>query len=528
MNKKSLFLVLFAGLLSNGYAQSLANGEYFIQVNSTKKYIAIEGISQQNGAQLVQWDFENNPNHKFVVRGIGNNLYTFKAVHSGKYLSLDGTEGQRGAKIIQWDWVNQDNQKWYILPSSKFPGSFSISTAVGLKRIRLTGNYGNPANGAYFMLNDEDPANYFTFRKNEAAETGLPGIDGTGFSTKSQLPPTGQASKILADVADGIYKIRINQSGKYLAIAGEEDRRNGMRLIQWDMLPRNNHLFRVKKLSNGNYSIAAVHSKKVLDVVDQRTDDGTQVQQWDNLNGNNQEWKFYNEKGGISIVSAASGKKLQLSGGNTNSNNGIPLIISSGSTQTFTLLPAREIPFTETITISNLRLAVPHGGDLDIYGSIIIYLYDNRNNLLKKAFITKPTLFERGESQAFDMDKLRSVTIPGTVSMQLTSEELDGARLAINYAIHEDDADIGTIYGGAYGDFPPDVERKDPGTNDFFRLLYSFEDCTRGKIDDGSFRYVIFVEDLPVQCNVHTSLRDEDGSDNYVDVYYTIKRERKL
>lgn len=524
MNKYISIFIIAIGFSLNGYSQTVSDGEYFIQVNTTKKYIAIEGISQDNGAKLVQWDFANNPNHKFIIKNTGNNLYTIKAVHSGKYLSLEGTQGQQGAKIIQWDWVNQDNQKWFISASSKQTGSFSISTAAGMKRIRLTGNHGNPANGAYFILNDEEPANYFTLRKNEVEPSGS--ILKTQSKTTSLH--TNVSTKILADVQDGIYKIRINQSGKYLAIAGEDDRSNGMRLIQWDMLPRNNHLFRVTKLSNGNYSIAAVHSKKLLDVVDRKTDDGTQIQQWENLNGDNQQWKFYNETGGLSIVSVASGKKLQLSGGITNTSDGTSLIITSGSTQTFTLLPAREIPFTETITLSNLRLAVPHGGDLDIYGSVIVYLYDDKNNLLEKLYATSPYLLgEIYEKDAIDMDKNRVVDFTGKVILKIPSNQIDGARLVINYGLNEDDADAGTAFGTAYNFIPPDDKHAKGGANDFFKLRNSFNDCTKGRIDNEGFRFVMFLEDLPAQCQVHTNLQDEDGSDNYIDVYYTITRERK-
>lgn len=95
----------------------------------------------------------------------------------------------------------------------------------------------------------------------------------------------------------------------------------------------------------------------------------------------------------MSIISVASGKVLQLSSGITNNTNGTPLIISGSSTQTFTLLPARANKFTEIITLKDLKFAVPHGGDLEMFGLIKIYLVNKQGNSFSRYYLSKNNTF---------------------------------------------------------------------------------------------------------------------------------------
>jgi hypothetical protein len=347
-------------------------------------------------------------------------------------------------------------------------------------------------------------------------------------------------NNIEADVADGIYKIRINESGKYLAIAGQEDMNNGMRLIQWDMLPRNNHLFELKKEDNGNYIIRAVHSRKVLDVMDRSTMDGAQVQQWDNLQGDNQQWKLIKVPNGVKIVSVASGKGLQLSGGSTNRNNGTALIITANSGQTFTLESARANKFTDYITLKDVRFTVPHGGDLDMFGTITILVTNRNGNSLNKYYLGNNNLVKVGDALPIDMDAKRVVDIPGSeVRLAIPSEDLAGTEIHVIYGLNEDDADV-SISGFGTPPWKPganpegvtafDIKPyKAGGADDYYLLRNQLSNCMRSVINGHPAvnEQRFYVSDLPPSCLVHVNLQDEDGSDNWLDVFFTITRERK-
>ncbi|MCP9751808.1 RICIN domain-containing protein [Ferruginibacter sp. HRS2-29] len=526
-------------MASSVHAQSLTDGEYFIKVNQTGKYMAIAGAATNNGAWLIQWDNEYKAHFKFMLKSLGNNIYSIRSSHSGRYISTEGN-AVRGAKIIQWDWLNQDNQKWRI---EKTATGYSITCVQNGQRIYLSGANAataTPANGSYFICNSDDKAMNFSFLKNETGQELIKTRPGNKLTKVNNGTPV-IAGQVTVDIPDGIYKIRINESGKYLAIAGEEDLRNGMRLIQWDMLPRNNHLFELKRMDNGNYTIKAIHSEKVLDVVDRQTADGTQVQQWDDLQGNNQQWKIYGTANNYKIVSAASNKGLQLSSGPANNNNGTALVITGSNTQTFSLLPARANKFTEYISITNLQFTVPHGGDLDIFGKIQVFVTDRYGNSYNRYYDGTDELFGLPESRPLDMDKLRTFFSTAKLHFKMRSDELLGAKITIVYGINENDGDVASPFSpfGIAG-FPvssdPNAKRyvnTDPykagGNDDYYLLKHSFNDCLKSdllvtyKNNCQSF----YITDIPKECNVHVNLQDEDGSDNWLDILFTITKERK-
>lgn len=172
MNKPVILLLLALIARLGTAAQVLEDGEYFIKVNATGRYLAISGGNQDNNAQLVQWDFANQRNHKFQIRyhadAARGNYYTIRAQHSGRYLSTQGST-QRGSRIIQYDWVNQDNQRWILEKSGR---GWKIICLDQLMRIYLSGFNAathTPGNGSHFIINNDDPPMYFTFQKNEAA-----------------------------------------------------------------------------------------------------------------------------------------------------------------------------------------------------------------------------------------------------------------------------------------------------------------------------------------------------------------------
>lgn len=543
MNRYICILFLCCGFYT-ATGQALKDGEYFIKVNQTGKFLAVAGAAVNNGAELIQWDNEYKAHFKFILKTLAPNIYSLKAVHSGRYLSTDGQHPVRGARLLQWDWLNQDNQKWLIQPHKSGKGYVMHSVANGMKVIMQHWNAATatPQNGAVLLLTDDisTPDMILDFKKNETGPLAVTGPGGVKAGGVTNLQQGSVINNIEADVADGIYKIRINESGKYLAIAGQEDMNNGMRLIQWDMLPRNNHLFELKKEDNGNYSIRAVHSRKVLDVVDRSTMDGAQVQQWDNLQGDNQQWKLIKAANGVKIISVASGKGLQLAGGSTNRNNGTGLIINSNSGQTFTLEPARAIKFTDYITLKDVRFTVPHGGDLDMFGTITILVTNRNGNSLNKYYLTNNNLVKVGDALPIDMDAKRVVDFLGSeVRLAIPSEDLAGTEIHVIYGLNEDDADVSISGFGAPvwkpGANPEGVTAFDTkpykagGADDYYLLRNQLSNCMRSVINGHPAvnEQRFFVSDLPPSCLVHVNLQDEDGSDNWLDVFFTITRERK-
>lgn len=149
--------------------QGLSNGVYFIKVNATGKYLGVEGVSKDNGARLVEWDFANQDNHKFYIEKRADGFYTIKAMHSNRYLNIAGQSVDDGAAVLQWDFVEQDNVMWTLLKSTSLNGWIIRNKQSG-KDIKLAGGINNSANGTLVVLNGNNQAGAQAYSFEPAAD----------------------------------------------------------------------------------------------------------------------------------------------------------------------------------------------------------------------------------------------------------------------------------------------------------------------------------------------------------------------
>ncbi|WP_454851352.1 family 43 glycosylhydrolase [Promicromonospora soli] len=92
----------------------------------------------------------------------------------------------------------------------------------------------------------------------------------------------------------------------------------GAGLQQWDRLDGANQQFRFLDSGNGYYRIQARHSSMVLDVFGRDPDNGADIVQWADLNGTNQQWRVReNSDGTVTFLNRFSGKALDLWGWST-------------------------------------------------------------------------------------------------------------------------------------------------------------------------------------------------------------------
>lgn len=127
-------------------------GIYFLKIVETNKYLGIEGINPKNGARLVQWDFADLDNHKFLISPTPDGYYLIKALHSNRYLNVGGQSIEDGAIICQWDYVDQDNLKWRFYYNSA-SRSYTIRNKQSDKELKLLTRINDAANGVLLSIN---------------------------------------------------------------------------------------------------------------------------------------------------------------------------------------------------------------------------------------------------------------------------------------------------------------------------------------------------------------------------------------
>lgn len=71
-----------------------------------------EGL--QDGANIQQWSFADQPNQNWDIIDLGNNEVAIISRHSGRALTVQGGRNDNGSNIIQRSWNNTRQQRWRL------------------------------------------------------------------------------------------------------------------------------------------------------------------------------------------------------------------------------------------------------------------------------------------------------------------------------------------------------------------------------------------------------------------------------
>jgi hypothetical protein len=83
-----------------------------IKNRGSEKCMDAQGMSNRDGALLIQWDCHGKPNQQWEVVRLRGGEYAIRNVGSGLVLDVADNNRNSGAKIIQYRWNGGDNQRW--------------------------------------------------------------------------------------------------------------------------------------------------------------------------------------------------------------------------------------------------------------------------------------------------------------------------------------------------------------------------------------------------------------------------------
>ena len=161
-------------------------------------------------------------------------------------------------------------------------------------------------------------------------------LDAQPLKIQTQVPRTTNAILQRQSIADGVYYLKVLNTGKYLGVAGI-DTRNGAALIQWDFVNAANHKFELKNIGNNVFTLKAMHSNRYLNVAGQSQDNNAAIIQWDYVNQANLHFSLIAKDNGFYIRCEQSQKYWNLYGGNDQAANGIAVVQYAGAGAIFTL-----------------------------------------------------------------------------------------------------------------------------------------------------------------------------------------------
>ncbi len=90
----------------------LGNNEIAIISRHSGKALTVQGGRDTNGANIIQRGWNDTPQQRWRMEQTGGDYYRIVSVDNGKCLDVTAQGKQNGANVQLWDYVNQANQQW--------------------------------------------------------------------------------------------------------------------------------------------------------------------------------------------------------------------------------------------------------------------------------------------------------------------------------------------------------------------------------------------------------------------------------
>jgi hypothetical protein len=92
----------------------LGNGEAAIISRQSGRALTVQGGRDNNGANIIQRTWNGTPQQRWRLEETGGDYYRIVSVDNGKCLDVTSQGRQDGANIQLWDYANQANQQWRL------------------------------------------------------------------------------------------------------------------------------------------------------------------------------------------------------------------------------------------------------------------------------------------------------------------------------------------------------------------------------------------------------------------------------
>lgn len=324
---------------------TLTSGTYaIVPACSESRVLDVEGASASNMANVRLWQTNGTPAQRWNVTVDQDGWATIVCAGSGKALDVCGAKGENGSDVWQYEANGSSAQRWKIVDAGD--GTYELRSALGSNMV-LDVEGGIDGNGSNVQLWEANGSSAQRF-KFIAANASLvePGIE----------------------VQEGVYTLHSAAgSGFTLDIEGA-DRANGAAAQLWQENGTLAQAFRVRSCGDGFYTLAAVHSGRMLEVSNGDVVPGARVQQWGaDAATLNQKWAFrQNADGTLVLVCAANGLVLDVAGGQAGNGASVRGWQANGTAaQGWTLSPVKTLVADGVYSLKSLAGA---GGYVDVAG----------------------------------------------------------------------------------------------------------------------------------------------------------------
>lgn len=280
---------------------------------NSKKVLDISGGSHNNGANLQLWNSDNVQQQKFqITYNSSGKYYEIKALHSKKALDVATNGKTDGTNVWQYASNNSNAQKWvlkdagngYFYIVAVYSGLYldvaGASTANGTNVQVYTGNATKAQKFKFTKTKMVDQGNYqIVMRQNTNKALDISGGDYNDNANLQIWNKENVSQQIFSITStNGIYyKMIAKHSKKVLTVTSNNN------VVQATDKNTDNQKWFFESIGNGYYKIQSKSTGLYLDVNNNKTANGTNVQVYKGNTSLGQQFKLnkINEKTGIDV-----------------------------------------------------------------------------------------------------------------------------------------------------------------------------------------------------------------------------------
>jgi hypothetical protein len=271
-----------------------------LQNKNSGKVLAVDGMSTQDSAHVVQFADAGTADHRWRLVDLGNGRVKVRNENSGKVLGIDGASTANSAHAVQfadngttdhvWDLVD-NGDGWFRLRnrnSGRVLGVDVMSTADSAHVVQYDDN--GTADHLWRIVPDGEVR---IQNLNSTKVLGIAGMSTQDSARVVQFADVGTADhrwRFVPD-ADGYFRIRNAHSGKVLAVAGMSTA-DSAQVVQFADTGTRDHLWRLRADTDGRWRIQNANSGKVLGVDGMSLADSAQVVQFADTGTPDHVWRL--------------------------------------------------------------------------------------------------------------------------------------------------------------------------------------------------------------------------------------------
>jgi hypothetical protein len=296
----------FGSGYTHGYRALVNGGIYAFRNKSFNQFLAVPNNSSSGGVEPIVWQYTGTADQQWVAQRNSDGTYSFKHNGTDKFLDVLNNGGGNYNEIIQWSWNGGDAQRWDVLNSwdgylkMRHRGTKQVLCADTASSnsgdiIQYEDFSGDEQKWEPYLIGINDGNYRLVPRHAQTLTMALRERSAdSGTQIEQQYWAGGEWQRwTTQSLGNGQFRIYPEgESGVSLSIQGGSTA-NGAKAVLETYTGADSQKFTFTSTGMGFVRLSPVHAPTMsLEVSNWGNQAGVDIQQWTDLGGTNQQWRF--------------------------------------------------------------------------------------------------------------------------------------------------------------------------------------------------------------------------------------------